>query len=58
MTFTPHPYQQEAMAHLYKVRRSALASLRTYRYGRGNTLRSEYGCEETTTPRKLVAGFV
>jgi SNF2 family DNA or RNA helicase len=22
--FTPHPYQQEAMAHLYKVRRSAL----------------------------------
>ena len=24
MTFKPHPYQQEAMAHLYKVRRSAL----------------------------------
>jgi len=24
MTFTPHDYQKEAMAHLYKVRRSAL----------------------------------
>lgn len=24
MTFKPHPYQEEAMAHLYKVRRSAL----------------------------------
>jgi SNF2 family DNA or RNA helicase len=24
VTFTPHDYQQEAMAHLYKVRRSAL----------------------------------
>ena len=24
MTFKPHPYQQEAMAHLYKVRRAAL----------------------------------
>ena len=24
MTFKPHPYQQEAMAHLYKVRRGAL----------------------------------
>jgi SNF2 family DNA or RNA helicase len=24
VTFKPHPYQQEAMAHLYKVRRSAL----------------------------------
>jgi len=24
MTFKPHPYQEEAMAHLYKVRRAAL----------------------------------